>query len=139
MEVVSSSTSSFSKSHCVHSLFSPEDLFWGNLLLPLLTSQEEIFEKSILQSSIHPCEKSYYCHPKLCHVCCFHQMLCVILLECCSAPTAVFSLHFLHKNLVRTSQMNYFTAPIYVYILKLCEGRQSRRSHEESSSSRVFL
>lgn len=57
----------------------------------------------------------------------------------CPAPSTVFSLYLFRKNLLRTCQMNYFSAPMYAYILKLCESRQSRRSHEESSSNRIFL
>lgn len=77
-------------------------------------------------------------------VSCFHCLLfpsnvvCHTVEKCCPAPTIVFSLYLFHKNLVRTCQINYFSAPMYVYILKLCEGRQSRRSYEESSSSRFF-
>lgn len=52
VEVASPSASFFPKViHWVPPVFSPEDLFWGHLLLPSLTPQEATLEKSSLQSS----------------------------------------------------------------------------------------
>lgn len=130
MEVVSPSTSCFSKSHSLNPFFL---LSRRPFLRKLTCSFVDITGGHTweIQSSvfpIYPWKKLPLSFQAVSWLDCLLFPSNVVyhpIEKCCPAPTTVFSLYLFHKNLLRTCQMNYFSAPMYVYILKLCESRQS--------------